>query len=464
MSGQAPTRDKMTTIGQGGKRFWLYPAKFSGAWLNRRRLTAVVLIIFFFLLPWLKINGTQVVLLDIAERKFAFFGLVLWPQDFAILWFFAAGSAILILFLTAQWGRLWCGWACPQTVFLEHVFRRIEIMIEGDARQRRKLDAAPMSAAKFGKKALKYLLFIIVSSHFANTVLCYFVGTDQVLQMTFQDPRENWGWFTFMAFFNFMFFVDFAWFREQFCLIACPYGRFQSVLLDSDSMIVGYDYNRGEPRGKMRKNETRTAGDCIDCNRCVAVCPTGIDIRQGLQMECINCTACMDACDEIMFKVNKPAKLIRYTSIADLEGRLRRFMRPRVLVYLLLATALYGVGTYLFLFNRGLKFQIVRPPGQSFTLSESDAVVSNHFEVKATNRSDQIWTVVVEVEEPLMLTTPLNPWPIPAEETATLPIFVRKQKSQFQTSGKERATVTFRDKEHGEVLYQTEVTLMGPAQ
>ncbi|CAM2007527.1 cytochrome c oxidase accessory protein CcoG [Acanthopleuribacter pedis] len=464
MNGQIPTREKMTTIGDGGKRFWLYPAKFTGEWLNRRRVMAVVLILFFFILPWIDINGSQAVLLDIADRKFAFFGLVLWPQDFSILWFFAAGTAILVLFLTAQWGRLWCGWACPQTVFLEHVFRRIEIWIEGDARQRRKLDQAPISVSKFSKKALKYVIFIAISSHFANTVLCYFVGTDQVLHMTFQDPRENWGWFTFMAFFNFMFFVDFAWFREQFCLIACPYGRFQSVLLDSDSMIVGYDYNRGEPRGKLRKNQERTEGDCIDCNRCVAVCPTGIDIRQGLQMECINCTACMDACDEIMFKVNKPPKLIRYTAIADLEGRVRRFMRPRVIVYLVLVLALYGAGTYLMLFNRGLKFQIVRPPGQSFTLSEADAVVSNHFEVKATNRSEAIWTVTTEVPAGFEVVTPRNPWEIPAEETATLPIFVRKQKTLFNTSGKERAVVTFRDERTGAVLYQTEVTLMGPAQ
>ncbi|CAM2067241.1 cytochrome c oxidase accessory protein CcoG [Sulfidibacter corallicola] len=462
MSKQVPTREKMTTIGEGGKRFWLYPARFHGLWLKRRQIVAAVLILVFFVMPWIKINGQQAILLDIAERKFAFFGLVVWPQDFPILWFFVAGTAILILFLTAQWGRIWCGWACPQTVFLEHVFRKIEIWIEGDAAQRRKLDRAPLSFDKFRKKALKYLIFIVISSHFANTVLCYFVGTDQVLEMTFQPPAQNWGWFTFMAFFNFMFFVDFAWFREQFCLIACPYGRFQSVLLDSDSMIVGYDHNRGEPRGKLRKNQTQDKGDCIDCFRCVAVCPTGIDIRQGLQMECVNCTACMDACDEMMEKVKKPKGLIRYTSIANLEGRIRRFLRPRVIIYAMLVLGFYSTGTYLMLYKRDLSIQFVRPPGQSFTIS-AETTVSNQFHAKATNKTDKSYTLIPEVGPEFQVVAAHNPWVIPPASTATNPVFVRKNRDAFHASGKEKVVVSFMDAETKKLVFDLEVTVMGPS-
>jgi len=251
---QTPVREKLTTIGQGGKRFWLYPASFKGAWLKRRRLVAYVLVFIFFITPWTKVGGHQTFLMDLTERKFALLGMVFWPQDTLIFWFFLVGCFVAIFFITAQWGRLWCGWACPQTVFLEHVFRKIESWIEGDAAARRRRDQGPWTWEKCRKKSLKYLAFLLISSHFANTVLCYFAGSDTVLAMTFRPPAENWGWFTFMAFFNFLFFLNFTWFREQFCIIACPYGRFQSVLLDGESTIVGYDFQRGVPRGVLRKH------------------------------------------------------------------------------------------------------------------------------------------------------------------------------------------------------------------
>ena len=461
MSTSKPVKERVTTIGEGGSRFWLYPAKFSGAWLNRRRWVAYILIVIFFITPWTKVNGHQTILMDLTERKLSLFGWIFWPQDTLIFWCFLVGTVIAIFLITAWWGRLWCGWACPQTVFLEHVFRRIETWIEGDANQRRRLDKGPLTFTKFRKKALKYFVFLIIASHFANTVLCYFVGTEKVLKMTFQPPSQNWGWFVFMAFFNFLFFLDFTWFREQFCLIACPYGRFQSALLDQHSMIVAYDPNRGEPRQTFRKDQDRSnIGSCIDCNRCVAVCPTGIDIRHGLQMECINCTACIDACDEIMEKTHQPKGLIRYTSIADLEGIARRFLRPRVIAYSLLLVVLWGSGTYLLTHQQPLRIQLLRPRGSSFTLAESESVISNHFHAKATNQSDQTWVLKPSVPEGYEVVTAFSPWTIPPQKTAENQIFIRKTASNFSKEGKETVSVTFyQDKV---AVFTNEVTLIGP--
>lgn len=460
MTMQVPVKDRVTTIGEDGKRFWLYPARFTGDWLKKRRNVAYILILIYFLMPWLKIGGEQAILLDIAERKFAFFGMIFWPQDLLIFWFYLVGTVVAIFLITALWGRLWCGWACPQTVFLEHVFRRIEIMIEGDATHRRKLDASPMSWEKFRKKSLKYFIFLIISSHFANTALCYFVGTDQVLHMTFTDPNANWGWFTFMAFFNFLFFIDFAWFREQFCIIACPYGRFQSVLLDSESMIVGYDSGRGEPRGVLRKNQDRQEGDCIDCKRCVAVCPTGIDIRMGLQMECINCTACMDACDEIMVKVNKPKKLIGYTSLAQLEGRKRQAIRPRVLVYIALFVTLWSVGSFMLTHKKDIILRMVRPPGNSFTVTEDPPVISNLFQARITNKTNNELVLTARVPEGFQVVVALNPWRIPPQETAVNQVFIRKSGEHFSQTGNEKLNIGFYHED--QLIIQHEVTIVGP--
>ncbi len=460
MNKQGPVKERVTTIGQGGKRFWMYPAKFTGDWLKKRRWVAVVLVLFYFLFPWLKINGEQVILFDIADRKFAFFGLIFWPQDLLIFWFFLMGTLVCIILITAQWGRLWCGWACPQTVFLEHIFRRIEIWIEGDAAKRRKLDQGPFTFEKFRKKALKYTIFLMVSSHFANTALCYFVGTDEVLHMTFSNPAANRGWFSFMLFINFLFFLDFAWFREQFCIIACPYGRFQSVLLDEHSTIVGYDYNRGEPRGVLRKNQERSdKGDCIDCNRCVAVCPTGIDIRMGLQMECNNCTACLDACDEIMEKVGKPKKLIRYTSEVELEGKKRRWIRPRVIAYTVIVLGLWTIGAYKLTHREGLIMRMIRPPGTSFTLDEQ-AYVTNRFQAKATNKSNEVMTLTAKAPDGYEIVTPFPKWTINPQETGVNEMFIRKDRQDFSPSGKEKINIQFYHDD--ELLIETTVTIMGP--
>ncbi|MCB1049173.1 MAG: cytochrome c oxidase accessory protein CcoG [Acidobacteria bacterium] len=459
MSSLKPVKERVTTIGDRGKRFWLYPAAFHGDWVKRRRWVAYCLILIFFLLPWTKVGGHQTILLDVAERKFAFFGFTLWPQDTFIFWFFALGSVVSIFFITAQWGRLWCGWACPQTVFLEHIFRRIETWVEGSATHRKKLDEGPWTGEKIRKKLTKWFLFLIVSSHFANTVLCYFVGTDQVLHMTFQPPTQNWPWFTFMLFFNALFFLDFAWFREQFCIIACPYGRFQSVLLDKESMIVGYDTNRGEPRGVLRKNQERTQGDCIDCKRCVAVCPTGIDIRMGLQMECINCTACMDACDEIMTKVEKPKGLIRYTSIAELEGRARKFIRPRTVLYGLILGLAFSVGAILFSAKSDVIVRFLRPKGTTFTQTQDK--ITNLFQVKAVNKSAQPVVLTFKTEAGIELVSPHSPWQVDAQQTATSSLFISVSPDLFP--GRGTWTVPIQVWSGSKQINEIKISLLGPA-
>ncbi len=460
MTTTSPTKERVTTIGEGGRRFWLYPASFKGLWLKRRQWLAAFLIVLFFVLPWIKIDGHQAVLLNIVDRKFAFFGIVFWPQDFYIFWFFVVGGIVCIFLITALWGRLWCGWACPQTVFLEHVFRRIEKWIEGDAMKRRRLDRGPWTWEKLRKKTLKLSLFMIISIHFANTVLCYFAGSDHVMHMTFTAPGDNWSWFTFMAFLSFLFFADFAWFREQFCIIACPYGRFQSALLDEHSLIVGYDYGRGEPREHLRKGVESKAGDCIDCNRCVAVCPTGIDIRMGLQMECVNCTACMDACDEVMEKVGRDVGLIRYTSISELEGKSQRSIRLRTVAYSILAVFLLAAGSYALLNKREYSIQILRAAGSGFSRVQSDHVI-NHFQVKISNRTSKAITIEPCLPPGFELTTALRTWNIPAQSTQNQSIFVSRHLDKFSPDGKERLVVSFRRED--KTIFQDEITLIGPA-
>jgi len=437
----APVRERVTTIGEGGSRIWLYPAPFKGVWLRRRQIFAYLLTLVYFVVPWIDINGLPAVLMDLPNRKMAFFGLVLWPQDMLVFWFFMVGLGLFIYMVTAWFGRIWCGWACPQTVFMEHLFRPIEVLVEGNARKRRKLDGAPWSLEKMFKKVIKYILFFIVSSAVANTALFYFAGTEAILRMMVSSPLEHFGWFTFMAFVNLFFFFNFTWFREQMCLVACPYGRFQSVLLDDDSLVVGYDSKRGEPHMRLAKAEGVEAGDCISCNRCVDVCPTGIDIRMGLQMECVNCTACIDACDEIMVKMKRPKGLIRYSSTNELDGKPSRFFRIRPLIYLCLIIILWTLGGTILSQKDPLRIQFLRPKGNSFSISEG--MVTNQFILKATNKDNKEFSLRIEAPDDIEIITPFNPWVIQKSSTAKSTMFVRKKQELMDPSGKELVSIVF---------------------
>jgi len=372
---------RLGTTDSKGHRIAPQPEATKGKWTTRRSWFYSFLIGVYLVLPWVYVDGKQWVRLDIPAREFVLFGTTFYGHDATFLIFIFLGFIFLISFITSYWGRAWCGWACPQTVFIDTVYRRIETWVEGSARKRKALNKQPFNFEKLLKKGLKWFLFLIVSLHIVHSFLGYFVGTRELLANSFHSPADNWTLFVIMLILTGITLFDFGWFREQFCVIACPYGRFQSVLMDENSLVVAYDEKRGEPRrGDVPKSEE---GDCINCYKCVKVCPTGIDIRRGTQMECIACTMCIDACDEIMEKVHKPKGLIRYSSENELSGQKRK-LTFRSMVYLA-GTVMMGIGLVLALSQRSmLSAQFLRMPGAPFTVVQSDSgsELINRFEMK----------------------------------------------------------------------------------
>jgi cytochrome c oxidase accessory protein FixG len=326
-------RDNIATVDGAGKRIWVYPKKPAGQYHRRRIAVTVLLLSLLFAGPFLKINGQPFFLLNFFERKFIIFGLAIWPQDFVLIALSLITFFVFIILFTVAFGRIWCGWMCPQTLFMEMVFRKVEYWIEGDANDQRKLNREPMSFHKAWKKSLKHFVFVLISVLIAHTVMSYLVGVDEVIATVQQSPSENLAGFGGLTAFTVIFYYVFAFFREQVCIAVCPYGRLQSVLLNKDSINVAYDSMRGEPRGKLRKGVTAPKGDCIDCRLCVHVCPTGIDIRNGTQLECVNCTACIDACDDVMLKIGKPKGLIRFASVNAIQNRITKLFTSRVWGY-----------------------------------------------------------------------------------------------------------------------------------
>ena len=305
-------RDSLATVDKDGKRIWIYPKKPKGRFYNYRKWVSYLLLIVLFGLPWIKVNGQPLVLFNVLQGKFILFGIYFAPQDFHLFVIAMIIFMVFIILFTVIFGRLFCGWVCPQTIFMEMVYRRIEYWIEGDYTAQKKLDNAPWTADKILKKSGKHLLFFSIAVLIANTFLAYIIGIDEVLKIISEPIGMHLSGFIAMLIFSAVFYLVFAKLREQVCTTICPYGRLQGVLLDKSSLAVYYDWERGEPRGKIRKNQMpeTTTGDCIDCGLCVKVCPTGIDIRDGIQLECVNCTACMDACDEVMEKINRPLGLV----------------------------------------------------------------------------------------------------------------------------------------------------------
>ena len=388
-----PVVDSVTTIASDGSRRDLHPADVHGRFTTARRWSGWALIAFYLVLPWIPINGHPAVFLDIAERRFHFFGYTLAAQDAWLLFFGVTGLGFALFFLTALFGRLWCGWACPQTVYLEHVYRVIERWIDGDATERRALSAAPLTAAKAGKRVAKHGLYIVASLLITHLFLSYFVSLPEVWNMMHDAPGEHWAAFLFVFIAAGILYFNFAWFREQLCIVICPYGRLQSALTDDHSLSIGYDARRGEPRGKLG---TPDAGACVDCNRCVQVCPTGIDIRHGLQLECIGCAACIDACDEVMTRVKRPVGLIRYDSFAGLGGGLTRWVRPRTILYGVLLCVGVAVATFAFTTVKPANFLVFRTGGASYFVGPED--VRNQFMVRLVNKRTVPATFIVSSE------------------------------------------------------------------
>jgi len=382
-------RDAISTVDKAGKRVWVYPKKPKGKFTTWRQLFAYSVLVLLFVGPFIRIDGEPLLMINLVERRFVFFGQVFWPQDFLI---FVIGFLTFIVFIalfTVAFGRLFCGWACPQTVFMEHVFRRIEYAIEGDWKQQQALNKRPMDADKAWKKTLKHLIFFSISFIIANTFLAYIIGSDELLKIIKEPANLHMGGLAAISAFSGAFYGNFAFFREQACTTVCPYGRLQGVLLDRKSIIIAYDHVRGEVRGLFRKGEVREEagkGDCIDCKACVHVCPTGIDIRNGTQLECVNCTACIDACDHIMESVNLPKGLIRYASETEIADRIPFRFDMRMKAYSVVLIALMGVLSALIILRSDTDTTLLRTPGMLFQ-QQPDGRISNLYQVKTMNKT-----------------------------------------------------------------------------
>lgn len=392
-------RDHIGTVDSAGKRVWIYPKKPEGSFTRWRDIVSYILLIALFTMPFIRIDGEPLFLLNILERRFILFGQLFTPQDFHLFVFAMITMIVFIILFTVVFGRIFCGWICPQTIFMENVFRKIEYWIEGDGNAQRRLAASPWTGQKIWKKGLKYVLFFAISWLIANTFLAYIIGSDQVIQIITEPIQSHLGGFIAMLIFSAVFYFVFAYMREQVCLVVCPYGRLQGVLLDRDSIVVAYDFVRGEPRTKIKKAKLAEVaaqdgqariGDCIDCNLCVQVCPTGIDIRNGTQLECINCTACIDACDAVMEKVDRPLGLIRYDSYnAIAEGKKRRFT-PRMAAYSIVLLLLIGLEIFLLNYRVSIETLILRTPGMLYQKVD-DEHLSNLYNYEVVNKTNKAY-------------------------------------------------------------------------
>ncbi|MCG3121819.1 MAG: hypothetical protein GIKADHBN_00190 [Phycisphaerales bacterium] len=387
----------LSTLEADGRRHWIDPKPSFGKLWRWRRAVAYILIAIFTLLPYITINSKPAILLDLSARRFTFFGKTFLPTDTLLMALLFVSLSVGIFLVTAVMGRLWCGWGCPQTVYMEFVYRPIERFFSGTPGRAK--TAFQQSALAM---VLKYALYVLVSCFLAHTFLAYFVGVERLVQWVQMSPAKHPTPFLVMAVTTGLMLFDFVYFREQTCIVACPYGRFQSVLLDRHSRIITYDRERGEPRGKAVKRAREVAlpvvsggrpavGDCVDCKLCVTTCPTGIDIRNGLQMECVNCAQCIDACDAVMTRLNRPTGLIRYASEAAMEGEKPRLLRPRVVIYPAILVVLIAAFVVVLLRKADTDVNVLRGMGAPFSVL-ADSTVANQIKIKIVNRRDRAAT------------------------------------------------------------------------
>jgi cytochrome c oxidase accessory protein FixG len=465
--------ERLGTADAEGKRIFLFPADVSGFFRRWRTRVQFVLIVFFLVLPWIRIHGRQALLLNLADRQFEIFGLSLRAHNAPLLILVLAAAAFGLFFVTAVFGRIWCGWACPQTVFIDGVFRKIERWTEGPALERRKLDRGPWTIEKVRKRSAKWSLFLLTSLVLTHSFLAYFVGTEKLATMVRHSPTENPGDFLFMLIATAVILFDFAWFREQFCTIVCPYGRLQSVLMDKTSLVVAYDVERGEPRATPQakailKTHGGKLGDCVNCYRCVQVCPTGIDIRRGLQMECIACTSCMDACDEVMTKLKRPTGLIKYDSI---EPRTVKTTNVNLRAMLYLTLCLASVGALILLLGslKPIDVEVLRATDAPYTVQtapDGTTIIVNHLRLQLSNQSGTVRSLKFGTLKPAFdLITATQPYFLPKDEVRRVDIFIRFPKALL-TGGQTTLKIFVRDisneNESAPIYVEKEVTLVGP--
>lgn len=461
-------RDILGTMTEDGKRAWVYPKKPSGKFYKYRKIVSYSLLAFLFAAPFIKVNGNQFILFNILERRFNIFGFPFWPQDFYLVVLSMLIGIVFIALFTVSFGRVFCGWICPQTIFMEMVFRRIEYWIEGDRNKQRKLDKQAWNAEKIKKKGIKWFLFLLISFLIANIFLAYLIGSDKLIKYILGNPLDHLGTLFPLLIFTAVFYFVFAWFREQVCIIACPYGRLQSVLLDEKSIVVAYDHKRGEAengRKKFRKSEDRKAlghGDCIDCLQCVNVCPTGIDIRNGTQLECVNCTACIDECDHIMESINLPKGLIRYASEEEIETKAKFKLTARMKGYIAVLSILIGVFIGLLFLRNDVEATILRLPGQLYEHKE-DNIISNVFTYKLVNKTTQkINNVSFKLRKykgTIKLVSNSKDFVVPEQGIAEGTLFIEINKSELSGDKNKLLIEVY---SHNEIIETTTVNFLGP--
>ena len=456
--------DRASSLRKDGNRPFIHPADVSGRFTTLRRVVFYVLIAVWAALPWIRIQGRPAVFLDVEARRFFLFGGSFDATSFWLVWFLLTGVLFSLLLTTTTLGRVWCGYACPQTVFLEGVFRRIERVFEGNRNERIARDQAPMSWSKALRRTGKHATYIVSALFVSHVFVAYFVSIPSLMQMMTRSPAEHPYAFVWCFAVGAILYGNFAWFREQLCLIVCPYGRLQSVLLDDDSAVIGYDEKRGEPRGKGKPKPGEAHGDCVDCNRCVVVCPTGIDIRNGLQVDCVACAQCIDACDDVMDRLHKPRGLVRYDSLRGLRGEAKRFWRPRVFFYGIAGVVLVGTGGFFLTTRNDVEARILRLRGMPYVVEETS--VRNAFEVHLVNDGDRARTFQVEARlegvagavtagdgDDASETFEIPPW-----TDRRLTVVVRAPRDSFRTGG-----VVHVDVAVGRETRELQAPVLGPA-
>ncbi|HNY01240.1 MAG TPA: cytochrome c oxidase accessory protein CcoG [Bacteroidales bacterium] len=455
-------RDRLYTIDESGKRLWVFARKPRGPLTTRRNVIGILLMSFFFTAPFIRINGQPLLLLDFMHRTFVIFGVQFWPQDFHLFFIGMIALIVFIILFTATYGRLWCGWACPQTVFMEILFRRIEYWIDGSAQRQKELRARSWNADKIFRRVLKHGIFYLIAFIIGNYFLMYLIGSDDWLRLVTEPPSQHAAGLTGMVIFSFIFYFIFSWFREQVCTIVCPYGRLQGVLLDRDSVVISYDYNRGEERGSLRKGEDRKQsgkGDCVDCGLCVAVCPTGIDVRNGTQLECINCACCIDACNETMQRSGFRPGLIRYASEKMIaEGKPWHFTW-RSSFYTAVLGILLAALTWFLTTRNPVEATVLRSPGMLFQEQEGGRI-SNLYSVKVVNKSGSDLTFEIRELSGTATVQVIGKPPMVAKQSLGETVFfLVADKGKLHGSKTEMEIGIFSG---GKMLDKTRATFVGP--
>jgi len=460
----------LSTWTSDGKRRWMYPVLSEGFFARRRKIVGWILIILYFALPVVPIGGHPAVLLDFIHREFALFGIIFYPTDTLLLMMTLILIILSVIIGTALLGRVWCGWACPQTVYLEFVYRPIERLIEGKEHVRKRRDDGPLTPDKAWRKVVKYGIYLIISLALAHTFVAYFVGWHHLVEWMLDKPRDHWGFFVLMAGTTGLVMFDFANFREQMCTIACPYARMQSVLLDPDSLIVSYDPTRGEPRARRSKAKLQkeadgvipAQGDCIDCGACVRTCPTGIDIREGLQMECITCTQCIDACDDIMAHIGKPPGLISYTSENNLAGKRTRLMRPRTILYLVVWLGLAVTLVATLAMRSNYDIDVGRSVGDPYMVLP-DGRIANRLRFRVRNQTGLPSSFDIKPVSPANMEIRIvgvSPITLAPGEMKRTEAWVILPRTAFTT---DKRTASFHLSFSDNTLIETSFTLLGPS-